>query len=214
MRPLDPAQRQKVDAAFGELAEAQALQRVARSEASARPLAHRPLRAELALLRGGLSLELADFGGAVAALADAVLAAEASGYDEAAARAWIKLVEAGARGSRLEDAEGWRQHAAAVIERMGGDLTLRVPLETNTAHLLLLSGKRAEAVTHQQRALALYRQVHAAPDLDGAKMLVNLGSMYAALGQHAEAVATLNQAVALFERDLGGGRTRCWPTRS
>lgn len=214
VRPLDPAQRQKVDAAFGELAEAQALQRtghaaqalqrVERIEASARPLAHRPLWAELALLRGGLSLELADFGGAVTALEDAVLAAEASGYDEAAARAWIKLVEVGARGSRLEDAEGWRQHAAAVIERMGGDLTLRVPLETNTAHLLLLSGKRADAVTHQQRALTLYRQVHAAPDLDGAKMLVNLGSMYAALGQHAEAVATLNQAVALFERELGG----------
>ena len=208
----DAAQQARIDLAYGELVQARTLQRTGHSTdalkrlgpvmAAVKPLNQRALWAELALLRGSLEFDGGQLQAAEASLQDAVLAAEASGQDEPLAMAWLKLVEVGTRAARLEQAEGYYQHAAAVTERLGGDLHLAALRENMLAMLRLSQGRRAEALQLQTRAVALLGQ-SGASSLETAKFLTNLGAMQFSIGQHPDALVSHRRALALFESELG-----------
>ena len=206
-------EQQKIDAMYEALAQAQALQRtghftqglqqIEQVHATAQALSYRPLWADVQLLRGGLLFDAGNLPAAATALQDAVLAGEAGHHDEAVARAWIKLVEIGGRGVSLGEAEKWHQHASAALERIGGNLALSAALESNLAHLRLTQGRRAEALTHQEQAVALLEQVGTHTTLERAKMQSSLGAIKSTLGQHLEAIASHQRAIAAFEKELG-----------
>jgi eukaryotic-like serine/threonine-protein kinase len=99
--PRNASERAQVDALYGDLAKANALEITGRYkdalavtqslEQAARALGYKPLEAQALLRLGGLSSQTGDPTASERQLFDAAIAAEAGGIDEVAARAWIKL---------------------------------------------------------------------------------------------------------------------------
>jgi hypothetical protein len=99
--PPGPQIHERVEAERGQLAEVNALRllgrvgpaqdKVTAIEARAKPLAYRPLDAELLLVRGDLTDRSGDSAGAIKQLDEAVVAADAGNHRLVSAQAWSTL---------------------------------------------------------------------------------------------------------------------------
>lgn len=92
---------------------------------AARGLGYRPLLAEALLLQGSLELATQAPSRGEPTLKEALWTAQAARHDEAAAQAWVKLIEVMAdRKERQAEARRWSEYAGAAVERLGGDAQL------------------------------------------------------------------------------------------
>ncbi len=212
--PADPATRQKVNDLRTRLADARALQDAGRygpaldqarpigSEAAA--LAYRPVEAEAFLALGHLQRLKGERDAAEDSLLRAVRAAEAGRHDRAAAEAWIELVHV-VGYEKAQHARGleFAQHAAAVLERLGGDEAIEASLERALGTIESEQGRPDQATEHFGRAVALLERKLGADDPGLAGALDDLGIATALSGHLDRAIELHGRALALRERALG-----------
>ncbi|HEX5752972.1 MAG TPA: tetratricopeptide repeat protein [Archangium sp.] len=204
--PDAPGPRRQVSALRHELARAQVLLDAGRygqalRQASAQAghvlaLGYLPLRAELELLRGRACLSLLRLEPARQHLGQAVWAAEASHHDGVAAYALSLMYQVDTEREEL------RERAEAAILRSGRE-ELRALLATAEGGRAFDRGEHAQALTHFQRALALYERHRGRERLSGTTLLNNLAATHKMMGQYALARQVLSRALDLGERQLG-----------
>jgi tetratricopeptide (TPR) repeat protein len=134
--------------------------------------------------------------------AEAALEAEAAGLDDIKARAlllWVRIVGE----TRFAEAHDALRRAAAAIERLGGDVRLRVLLDRSESHVLGAEGRHAEQLARMQEAVALAAQLPDADPLTRANLRTELASALNDLGRRAESLAEARAALAVQEQVLG-----------
>ncbi len=214
-RPLpdDPAAAARVEALFGELAEAQAAQlagqyadAVARARAvlaSGEPLGHLPLVAQALLLAGTASAALDDAEGE-RLLERAYHEAIAAGDDSDAALAAAALAQATGFGDeRVADGRRWVATADAHLRRVGDDPVVRAKLVNIEANLAQVAGDYAAAQAGFRRAQDAWRALPGDHRVDLGGALHNEGNAFGLLGRYAERVERLEQAVGIWREVLG-----------
>ncbi|CAN5546071.1 hypothetical protein BH11MYX1_BH11MYX1_31410 [soil metagenome] len=138
---------------------------------------YRPLEAEAALLEGMLRNDAASPDAAIAALERAVLAAEASGYDQIAAEALIELVHLHGARAKFVAAEAARARATAALERMGHAPERSADLDYAAGTVAFVRGDLTGAEAMLARALHTAEALHGTADLRVAATLVMLGQV-------------------------------------
>jgi tetratricopeptide (TPR) repeat protein/predicted Ser/Thr protein kinase len=250
--PEDPDIRAGVETAREELAqleaaiwtghyedvEARAAALVERAEA----LDYRPLTAEATYLYGMILSRVGEPQAAETMLEQAIFAAQASGYDELAARAMVGAVYV--VGSAMHEVDGGRRYvrqAQALIEHLGNPPRSITALAGNAGTVEFAAGNYAEAKAYFERAIELnialdgegnHRVAEARANLAAVErrldnvdralelyamakrdlerdlgphhpsvlsLLNNMAAAYIHAGRHAEAEATLVEAIALAE---------------
>ncbi len=211
--PDDPAARQRVAAVRGELAElrglldtampADVVPRAQTDVAKAREVGFRPLEAEALLVAAQFLAASGDDPGAIAALDEAQLAAEAAHADSLAADALIAAVRVDARDKRDADASRAAKHAHALLE---GDPAPDLRLAT----LLVGEAISAENQGHLDDAIALARRAGALREqllppfhLDLAEPHQILGGCELEKGDFEGALADQRRALEIRENALG-----------
>ncbi|MCP3166045.1 serine/threonine-protein kinase [Myxococcus qinghaiensis] len=165
-----------------------------------RGLGHRPTLAGALLLLGELRGTAGSFAAAREALEEAVRVAEAGHDDEAAARAWNRLLYTEVQGMGLvKEAQRTARMAEAALERLGPEASLEVAAELHRvlSSLGYRQGDYARALTDASKALALLERARGPRDVALADVLTGMGVALNALGRHAEAEQHHARALAL-----------------
>jgi tetratricopeptide (TPR) repeat protein/predicted Ser/Thr protein kinase len=207
--PTSPAQSRQIAALQQRLARAKALQdlgKVTPADALAEAIdreaaqvAFLPLRAEARYVRAESHCSLARNQPCDAALRDAIWAAEATGYDELAARALIKaMYVAGYRLRQFDRAAEYQARADAILRRLGEPGALRASWLRHSGILALLRGEHRRAQEHFTRALAMERRLVGKRHRRAVLARFSLAALYERTGQHqaaeTEYLATLGLA--------------------
>jgi tetratricopeptide (TPR) repeat protein len=212
--PSDPAIRERLTRleaqharahawmSAGKIAEALALARDA--AADARALGYRPLEARLLLLLGTLLESSGALPESAEALRAGVLAAE-TGHDDATRAALLtKMADVvGHRMSSTERGLAYAADAAAVIERIGGDLEAEARLFNARGVILSQAGRMVEALADLERSRALWERVPKPPILDVARPVGNMAVALHALGRYGDALARNLEAEESVQRVAG-----------
>jgi len=171
--PEDPALRERIEAAFTEIAATQVLLDASHVDAavnsatslvrSADAFAYPPLEAEARMLLGNAYRESGDLTAAQDAYFDAAANAAAANDPELAAEAWLALPYLLASSGETQDAFRMLRFAQGYIARLseGHPLTARY----HNAHgvTLIWSGRQAEGVAELRQAVELQRPLGGAP---------------------------------------------------
>src|SRR5262249_11128095 len=122
----------------------------------ARAIGYLPLEAEALALDGRVSGRLEDTARAEKSLREAAEAAQASGAQAIAARAFIdQIYYVGYKAARYDEAHQWNRYAELAIERLGGNDELSADRLESYSNILWRQGKHDEALGLLDRALAL-----------------------------------------------------------
>ncbi|HEY3447117.1 MAG TPA: serine/threonine-protein kinase [Myxococcales bacterium] len=203
--PADPAARRTIAEVDDALARAQALRDSGRwpdGLHAARPLLpkaretrYRPLEARAALLLGDLLDRTGELAEAEATLSEAVWAAEAGREDVSGAQAASRLTSlVGYRRSRPDEGQRWARHAAALLERAGGDDETQARLDADLGMLLRGTGKYEAALERFQAARARREKLPADPER--ANALFGVALALRDVGRQDEARQTLETALS------------------
>ena len=170
--------------------------------AGARRVGYAPALVEALVLMGKLQAEAGEIGGADRAFKEAVWLAEACRDDELKAEAATFLVATSGRSEHFDESADWAREADAILTRIGGHERLRSWLEQHIALTLLLQGRYAEALPHDQRALELKEQSGAALGEIG-RSLNNRAITLTDLGRYEEALGDFDRAIHDLGEQLG-----------
>jgi tetratricopeptide (TPR) repeat protein len=190
----------RADAATGRYAQAVAGAQVALE--GARALADHATLADALFLVGRSQYQLGQMAIAERSLSEAVLEAEAAGLDDTKVRA-LTIMVAIAGVNRFTDAHQYVARAAAAIERLGGDLRLKVLLFTQEAELLRNEGRFADARARIEQAVAIYALLPNTDPLHQAQLINELSLALEAVGHREQALAQARRALELRETTLG-----------
>jgi tetratricopeptide (TPR) repeat protein len=212
--PRDPAERARVAALRGQLAEVKALGSAGRTTeglargrtlvAAAKETQYRPLQAEVLLEVGELEEQGGDARAADRMLDQAVWAAEASRYDELAARAWTRLMHV--RGDALahyDEGLALRPRVTAALERLGANDELQGLLHVASAQLLGGVSRYDEARKEAESGLKLLEHRFGPDDLQVADALDELGWLLVEAGQAAQGASRYARALAIKRKAFG-----------
>jgi eukaryotic-like serine/threonine-protein kinase len=217
--PASPAARARVDAGYGRLAEARALELAGRYEdavALARDVAveaeaveHPPLHAA-ARHRTAATLHLmGDFRASEEALVDAIVSAERSRDEATAADAWIDLVwVVGVEQLRAQEALRWLRFAEAALDRLGDDRLRRAALDHNRGGVLYRLDRFDEALASYQRAYDVQHELLGEQHPLVAQTLNHMGNVLILQGRYDEARHKCEQALAIRRETLGARHPR------
>ena len=212
--PTDPAERARVEALRGELAEVKSLHEAGQYRSGwtavqvltrdVEALAYRPLMAEVSHLAGVLAAELGEFAAAEASLGRAVWAAEASRHDAVLVRALTETIGVvGLRLARHSEAEGLRARVTAVLERMHRPVEAEAALLAATAAVAIDAGNFKGAEADLGGALELLAGRHGANDLRLTGPLRTLGHSALQRGDGVGAIGPIRRALEIQRRVLG-----------
>jgi tetratricopeptide (TPR) repeat protein/tRNA A-37 threonylcarbamoyl transferase component Bud32 len=212
-RPEDPAIAAEVEAAYVELARANALATAGKTTEAAgllHPLVERvrafgyaPLRAESLLLLGDV-LETEDPAAAERSLREAVVAAGEGKDDRLVAVTFTQLVfNVGQLQTRHEEALSLLVGAEAAVARAGATLTLRIELETAIGAVEFGRGRFEEATRRYDRAQALVLESGDPDDPRLRTIFNNHGAVMLSLGRLDEAREQLLRALEHNRRAFG-----------
>lgn len=216
--PTEPDQRARHEAVLDSLTQVQSLFRAGRFDdgralaidavAAARSLADDAVLIRALMLRGEYEYKLDDTEGALATIAEAWHLALRSGNTIDAVRAAIRQIELVGYTKRDEPLALARvADAKALIERVRGH-NPEVAAELNAGllraqGLVALRFKRPEAIEHLTEALQTIRSLPARHDLEIADYLRALANAEFPLGQHDQALAHYQEALAVMMGILG-----------
>ncbi|KFE61102.1 serine/threonine-protein kinase [Hyalangium minutum] len=218
--PQDPAARERIDAVRAQLAEAKALLSAGRYESSralveevlraSQDVSYKPVEAEAFLALALAHVRLEDSPQAAKALGQALMAAEASGHIEVAAKtaAMLALVH----GLHLrQHAQGhfWVDFGGAVLERLGPSPALAAERLFILGNLLMDEGRASESIPPLEEALALQEKFQGPEHLQVARTLGRLAFALATLERFTEALPLAQRALAIQERLLGPEHPDC-----
>ncbi|MHB8874913.1 MAG: tetratricopeptide repeat protein [Myxococcaceae bacterium] len=211
--PANPATAAKVEVLRERLAEVKALYdagQYARGIALCLPLAveargtgYRPIEAEAFLLLARLQERSAEYKAAEQSAHAAAWAAEATGWTEEVADAWILLVQILARDSRFAEADRWVGYAQAAVGSLPSSPLREGDLEQTLAYLGDQEGRYAEAVGHGRRALVLVEGALGPDHQRVAEVADQLAMSISWLGFQEEALAFDSRALGILEKLLG-----------
>jgi tetratricopeptide (TPR) repeat protein len=214
--PEDPATREQVAVARGQLLRAQGLLDLARLDDAAAAIdsaataataaAWSPLLAEVALARGQLAVERGTWVDAERPLQEAHDLAGAVTHDEAAAEAATALASVvGWRLARHAEGRRWAALSAMWLERMGmGDHGLAAARRLDAVAMIERTGgtKDAEKAAVEQ-ALEIRHRVLGPDHPDTVTALHNLALTHASAGRLDEALELNQRALEARERAFG-----------
>ncbi|MDP1825062.1 MAG: serine/threonine-protein kinase [Archangium sp.] len=183
--------------------------------ASAKELNRRALEAEALSLLGGMHQAAGKFADSADAWTRAVMAAQASGFDELLALAAVRLTTVvGFHLNRPADGRLWDSIARATIERMGGDDVLSLERMAAVARLGNAEGKPMEAAAQHLQALALATTLLGADHPLLWKIEFDLGSSLVAAKDPQAAFPHLERALQLREKEVSGDHPEAAMVRS
>ena len=211
--PGDAAMRAGVAALGAELAQIKALaaagkfregiDRARAAVARAEKLGYRPLAAEAEELLGELQRGSGDYQQAERSFRSAVEASEAGGDEERLARVLTRLAFIQGELGRFTGAEDDANLAAAVLERLAGQESLRAELSYARGTLRARQGHYDAARRELQAALAIDQKRQGPADRRLARELAALASIANFEGRFDEALELGRRALALKEKELG-----------
>ncbi len=185
--PADPVTRTRVAALRGRLAvlkAGNAVDRRATRSAEARALVgearatrYRPLEAEALFEESTVDSDSGDAKAAGEKIEQSIWAAEASRFDELAARAWTKLMIIQGDLGHYEEALALAPRVTALLERLGGNDELEGALLLARAQLYGYLDRYAEAAADADRAHTLLERRFGPDDLRVAEALDELGEV-------------------------------------
>jgi tetratricopeptide (TPR) repeat protein/predicted Ser/Thr protein kinase len=212
--PEDPAARAAVEHGERVLAEArsrleaglsaEALARLDTLEPDGLALAHAPLAAAVAELRGRILDDLDQSAEAAAVLAEAARAAARGGDDRLLVEVYIDaMLVVGVSLGRADEAAQLEQMAEVALIRTGRPPDLDRRWRSMQANLRRIAGKPDEALTLFQ---ALRQELEDAGE--GESILARdvdrrIGGLLANLGRYEEAEALMNRSIAAIEAQVG-----------
>jgi len=165
---------------------------------------HGRVLAEHAAARGQLGKVRAAYPEATGHLTRAYHLATAVTDDRGAALAAAQLAMViGAEQGRLEEAERWRRHAEAALERWGGAGVDAAAVHTSLAALARARSDLDGAEQSLLRAAALLVSSGRDNDNRMANVLTTLGAVLHDAGRYDESLANLRRALALLEQTFG-----------
>jgi len=175
---------------------------------AARQTEYRPLISESDLLLGRALMKAGDGEGAAQALDQAAAAAEAERLDVTAAEAWTAAVYAlGQSVGDVSRAEAAGRHAAAAIERAGGDRRLHIRLERQLGVAAAAAGRQTVAEQRFRQAIQLSEQARREQGdretVEWAALHTDLGAALAAQNKLEPALAEQRAALLAIERLVG-----------
>ncbi|MBX7078254.1 MAG: tetratricopeptide repeat protein [Nannocystaceae bacterium] len=135
---------------------------------------------------------------------EALSAALASGDAEVVVRASIGLIWIGTDPTRpIVEADRWYAHGKGALERMGGDVELGAELERVLGIAYLQHGDLGRAEQHVRASVEIRRAAVGEDHESLGAAYGTLGELLAMQGRTADAVAALQHALALVEREYG-----------
>ncbi|MGH1346235.1 MAG: tetratricopeptide repeat protein [Nannocystales bacterium] len=165
---------------------------------------HGRVLAEHAAARGQLEKMRGAYPEAAGHLARAYHLATAVAYDRCAALAAAELAMViGAEQGQLEEADRWRRHAEAALERWGGTGVDSAAVHTSLAALARARSDLDGAEGSLRHAAALLVSAHRAEGNRMANVLTTLGAVLHDAGRYDEALASLRRALMLLEQTFG-----------
>jgi tetratricopeptide (TPR) repeat protein len=210
--PGDALLRARVDGVRTKLSHAHAQRELGQFKAAAAAasalepeiasVGYAPLRGEHQLLVGRIKERLGDASGAYRALQESYWAAlESNDLDTAMNAGAILVWLSGQMGRRLEDADAWERHTAALLARAGRPPILVARLSNALAHTRRVAGRPREALALLEAALDARRSVNEDP-LGEATLLDHLAVVQSELGLLG-ALGNQQKARSIRERILG-----------
>ncbi|MES1240767.1 MAG: serine/threonine-protein kinase [Acidobacteriota bacterium] len=214
--PRDPAVRAQVDRVRSAVAEVdtwiaagrqtEAEAKAEAAVAAARKVGYRPTEAEALYLQGYLQDLLGETEKAQATTFDALVAAEASGHLEVAARAaselgWIASNSAG----QPDEGERWARLSEAVAGALPTNDALHAEVLRRKATVFSAQGRFAEAVQTASRALALAERAYGPEHPEVARIFSNLGVFYNELGKNEASIQASLRGLAIRQKLFGPG---------
>jgi len=172
----------------------------------ARALGYQPVIAEGLALTGIMQAKMNDPRPAETALTEAFWLADSSRHDEIRAEAAANLVYVvGYLQNRFEDSRRWATAAESVLQRMGGHDLLRAWLLNDHGAVLQLKGEKEAALRLNTQSLELKKRVLGNSHPDVSISEGNLAIALLALKRFPEALAHIDNAVAVAKETLGAG---------
>lgn len=212
--PVDERLRERADAVGIELTTAQTLRKagryteglsvVERAVAAAQQLGVRPLIAEVLEERARLNKQIKNIPAAEAGYRAALIEAEASRHDVAAARLWIELVlMMGYWQNKLAEARSLIPFARAAVERVGQPTDLAGALYGAIGMIELSAGDSTAALANQQQALVLYERAFGASHLKLIEPLTALGEIHRMRDEPQQMLKVMQRAHDVTLAELG-----------
>jgi tetratricopeptide (TPR) repeat protein/predicted Ser/Thr protein kinase len=212
--PRDRAMQARVESLRGELAQANALrwagkyaESIKHDEsviAAAREMHYRPLEAEALAQKAYGQVDGGDYKGARPTLLETIDAAMAGRHEVIEVSGWIVLGWQSYFSSRYAEGHELANHAAACIERLGGNHEQQeLRLERLRGSLLTADRNFGAAREHLQRALVLSEKQFGPDGIEVANMLSNLAEVLDWQGELAPARSYLERALRIREKAFG-----------
>jgi eukaryotic-like serine/threonine-protein kinase len=217
--PATAEARARVEAGYGRLSEARALELAGRYEqavqlalevsSDAEAVGYPPLHAAAQLRMASAQGLMGDFRAAEEHLVNAVLSAERSRDEPTAADAFIDLVWAvGVEQLRAEEALRWIRFAEAALDRLGDDPLRRAALDHNRGGVLYRLGRLDDALASYQRAYDVQRELLGEQHPVVAQTLNHMGNVLIEQGRLVDARVKCEQALAIRRETLGARHPR------
>jgi eukaryotic-like serine/threonine-protein kinase len=217
--PAGAEARARVEAGYGRLAEARALELGGRYEEAvtlarsvsdeAEAVEHSPLHAAAQHRMAAAQGLMGDFRAAEEQLVNALISAERSRDEPTAADAWIDLVwVVGVEQPRAQEALRWIRFAEAALDRLGGDRLRRAALDHNRGGVLYRLDRLDEALASYQRAYDVQRELLGPEHPLVAQTLNHMGNVLIQQGRYEEARAKCEQALDIRRETLGARHPR------
>ncbi|NTX60717.1 serine/threonine protein kinase [Myxococcus sp. CA051A] len=210
--PKDPESRRKLEALQKDFATVRArlhagqpkpaLELASTLPARAEGLDYPPLQVEMLGVLAQAQAEARDKK-AVQTLHKHIQTAQAAGLDWHVADGWVSLLRVASRQAKPDPEDQYASHAAAAVQRLGGDVFLEVTLATNLASFLQAKGKLPEAVAQGLRALELARKRYPPTDPRLATPVLTAGTMLSYAGRFSESAALLREALERYTAHFG-----------
>ncbi len=154
--------------------------------------------------RAAVQFEAGEWAAAEAGYGAAYWSAGEVGDDATGGEAALRLASVVLeRGARMAEAQTWIAHAAAAIERAGGEPLQRARLEAVRSILAYERGEYVAAVDAARRALALFREVLPEEDLRVQTAVGNLAAYLLSVGETDEAEALQRRVLEYRRAALG-----------
>jgi tetratricopeptide (TPR) repeat protein/tRNA A-37 threonylcarbamoyl transferase component Bud32 len=212
--PDDPATAEQVQVLRQRLAQTSALSLSGQYDAgldsaqqtsdSAMRLGYAPLVAEAALHVGDMRVGLAQYDAAERAFEDAYITATASGHDQVAAKAAVRLMQVtGVELARTADGDRWSRIAEASIDRLEASPVTKAQFEHNLGQFLELKGEYEEALAHLEIALEKFSEYVGEDSIRVARTLTALGSVELELDRTQEALDHFKRALEIRRLNYG-----------
>ncbi|MCU1279871.1 MAG: hypothetical protein JWM53_3417, partial [bacterium] len=217
--PRDPETRRRVDAVRQTLATASALGLAARYDrgielsrgavAEAQKLKYPRVEAEAALQLARLLDGHGDYAESLRTYHQALVAATAAHWDEAAARAALGLTdESGARLSHFEEADRWVALAEAEVRQLPRQDELLGLLYAKRSALRRSESRYDDALADATRALEIQKRVLGPEHYNVAETYFTLATLQRFRAQLPEALDGYRRAIAIWQRVLGPDHPR------